>query len=435
MNDRVQALLGDPALGELIARLDRRLAKNPQASGTITIKNPTPPTIEAVTSLLGKPPRPGGPLRVNLRELDDVVRHSGVADGLTSAITILLGRPPRHVAIEQQRETDAWLALPGEIAWETTDQLSLVSFAEMICRDGTLRRAARGDLDEGRRLLGRLVDCCSQLPLDAPTPLPVFATRVLGDSHGLDAQRPLCGLVIRAIGQTIVEPLEAPPTSQREWWNRVNVIADELSSTVLVLNLRCVGDGLIDRTLNAHAEIGEPCRLTFRQLRLHPPRFEPATVLPNVGGDVFVCENPSVLAAAADRLGRRSSPLICIEGQPSHAAAGLLAALHRDGISLAYHGDFDRVGLQIVEQMRTRFQATPWRMSANDYAEYADESTPAFTGPVPETTWDDELKATIEQHMRVVFEEQVIDGLMRDCAGDDRLLPSGSDVNETNHHS
>ena len=31
---------------------------------------------------------------------------------------------------------------------------------------------------------------------------------------------------------------------------------------------------------------------------------------------VFVCENPSVVAAAADRLGRRCRPLLCTEGSP-----------------------------------------------------------------------------------------------------------------------
>lgn len=415
MSDRVRALLGDPALRELVTRLDRRLAKRPEISGTITIKNPTPPTSEAVTSLLGKPPRPGGPLRVSLSELDDAIRHSGMADGLISAITILLGRPPRHAAIEQQKATHAWAALANTIDIGANDQAAFASFAETICRDGTLRRAARGNLDEGRRLLGQLCACLSRLPLLEPTPLPIFATQIIGNSHALDAGRPLSGLVIRAIGQMLADPSGPIPVNQRARWNQANVIADELSSTVLVLNLRCVGDGLIDRVLNAHVEVGEPCRLTFRQLRLHPPRFDPATVSPEPESTVFVCENPSVLAAAADRLGRQSLPLICIEGQPSHAAAKLLGPLRKAGIVLRYHGDFDRVGLQIVEQMQTRFGAIPWRMSTKDYAENVIRSAPPFAGTVPEISWDDELKPMIEQHMRIVFEEQVIDTLMTDC--------------------
>ena len=60
---------------------------------------------------------------------------------------------------------------------------------------------------------------------------------------------------------------------------------------------------------------------------------------------VWVCENPSVVEEAAEKLGARCAPLICVEGRPSVAATPLLGALSRCGTELRYHGDFDWSGL------------------------------------------------------------------------------------------
>lgn len=413
MSDRLKSLLGGPLFAELIAKLDRRLAKRPEIAGAIVLREPTPETREAIMSLLGKPPKPTGTLRVSLPELDEVIRDTGAAAGLIDAITMLLGRPPQHAAIEKRKQADAWSGLAESI--DHSDEATR-DFTQTICQDGTLRRAARGSLDHGRQLIEHLVACVAELPLADPTPLPIFATRVLGDAHGLDAGIPLTALLMRAIAQVVVDDPTLADGHPRMVWNAVNVVADELSSTVLVLGLFGTGDGLIDHTLCQHARAGEPCRLTFRQLRLHAPLFTPPTVSKSCDGVVFVCENPSVLAVAADRLGANSRPLICIEGQPSHAAAGLLGSLQGSGVSLRYHGDYDRSGLQIAAQMQTRFAAQPWRMSASDYEPNITDNAPSFKGEVPETLWDPALAGIIEDRRRVLLEESVIDGLMSDLA-------------------
>ncbi|MEX1027241.1 MAG: hypothetical protein WD049_04440 [Candidatus Paceibacterota bacterium] len=66
------------------------------------------------------------------------------------------------------------------------------------------------------------------------------------------------------IDEAFVGKLEGPviaQENQRAISSQMNVVLDELSSTVLVLNLPCQGDGLLGRTLAAHAALGEPCRL------------------------------------------------------------------------------------------------------------------------------------------------------------------------------
>lgn len=82
---------------------------------------------------------------------------------------------------------------------------------------------------------------------------------------------------------------------------------------------------------------------------------------------VYVCENPAVVAAAAERLSAGCAPLVCVEGQPKAAAHRLLGQLVEAGARLLYHGDFDWPGLAIANQLFNRHGATAWRFQAAGY--------------------------------------------------------------------
>ena len=77
--------------------------------------------------------------------------------------------------------------------------------------------------------------------------------------------------------------------------------------------------------------------------------------------DVFICENPAVLEAAAKRLGPACPPLLCTEGHLAPAARALLRALRERGARFRYHGDFDWGGIQIANSVFALINATPWR--------------------------------------------------------------------------
>lgn len=93
------------------------------------------------------------------------------------------------------------------------------------------------------------------------------------------------------------------------------------------------------------------------------------------GRPVYVCENPNIVAIAADRLGPHCAPLICTDGMPAAAQRTLLTQLARAGARLLYHGDFDWPGLRIANLVIRSFRAEPWRLGAGDYAEHADTAT------------------------------------------------------------
>ncbi len=185
------------------------------------------------------------------------------------------------------------------------------------------------------------------------------------------------------------------------------MLCDELSSTVTVLGLTSNGGGLVDETFALHAAAGEPLRLTLSQLFHHPPRFMKCVEEP-----IFVCENITVLAAAASRLGPGSRPLICTDGQPSLAAILLLESLAREGAELYYHGDFDWPGLHIARRVMDRTDARPWRFGAADYLEAP--AGPPLKGKAANAPWDDRLASTMERRGVAVHEELVLEELLFD---------------------
>jgi uncharacterized protein (TIGR02679 family) len=158
--------------------------------------------------------------------------------------------------------------------------------------------------------------------------------------------------------------------------------------------------------LSAARAAGEPCVLTLRQLRRHES--------PVPAGLVRICENPVVVAAAADELGDSCPPLVCGGGRPSAAVWRLLSLLAAGGATFAYHGDFDWGGIAIAASVHERIGFLPWRFDAAAYR--AVPTSAPLTGQPRQTCWDPELAVAMERRGARVEEELVLPELIADLA-------------------
>ncbi|MER7169649.1 TIGR02679 family protein, partial [Micromonospora sp. NPDC000207] len=358
--DRLRRQLGGPATARLILRLRRRIARGQPLAGSLTLAEPTPEERRAVEGLLGRPPGRGGSLTVNLDELDRVLRRSGLHPaGLAAAVQTLTGTVP---VLADLRAAEA-VSLRTALAPLTALGERRTELAPWCADAGTtalLRRLA-GTPQTATRLTADLVAVLDVLPAGRE-PLARLAARTTGDAHALDPDRPLATLVRSAIRSCWwgSGPLPESAAAQRRMlWFAAGVLLDELSSTVLALNLPTLPGCRLHRLAGSAAAAGEPVVLTLRQLTRDEPHFAAVPV--------FVCENPTVLAAAADRFGSGCPPLVCVAGQPSTAALRLLTALTGAGAALRYHGDFDWGGLRIANLLHARVPWQPWRYRAEDY--------------------------------------------------------------------
>lgn len=424
-SDDPRRALADPAYRPLWDAARARLERN-----GVTISNRpvmvdvTGEARRAIAGLTGRSPAGTDPLAIRLDRLDEVLRNGAAGIGLVALLEQIDGPVVDRRAVRARRRatvSSSWAALTGHPA--TRLHPGLDEWLEGLRASGSALRTA-GSLDQLEPLVRRALDVTTHLPADH-VPLAVFAAQVTGDAHALDRSTPLGSLVTGAldhidapdrIATAADDPDDTDPTtgatrSWRDAWARVGVVCDDVSPSVLVLNLVPVDPdvGPVAGALDAHRRAGLPLRLTLRQLRAEPLRV-PANLV------VHSCENPSVVAHAAATLGDRSAPLICTDGQPNSAVDELIGQLTVAGVTVRHHGDFDWGGIAIANTLIARHRVEPWRFTTSDYLDAADRAqVPLGQPPNPVTaSWDTELVPTMRQVARCLFEEQVIDLLLDD---------------------
>jgi uncharacterized protein (TIGR02679 family) len=268
--------------------------------------------------------------------------------------------------------------------------------------------------DQARLLLAQVAAVLRRLP-SRGVPIGRLAAECCGDAHALDEGRPAGTLALSAVRALTGLPFAAEGTSdtRRAAWGAVGVHLDELSSLALCLGVPGDTRTALGRTLASYREAGQPAVLTLRQLRCHDEPLHAARVR--------VCENPVVVAAAADELGARCQPLVCVGGQPSAAGWRLLELLAAGGAAFDYHGDFDWGGVRIANAVRHRVNWRPWRYDHVAYQAAVSTAQPlaALAGLVGEpaaTPWDPQLAAVMRHRNIRIEEELTLDLLLQDLS-------------------
>jgi uncharacterized protein (TIGR02679 family) len=401
----------DPARARLLDAARRSLeSSGADLSKTVSVDHPSEAERTLIIAMTGSH-RPAGTtrLRISLRELDEAIR----ADTSMTLIALLerLGPPVRNrpgerarlntaraTALDQARTSPLHLTRPWYGQW-----------LHDLETDGTLTSLVRtGDvhlLGQARRVL-EILD--ARLPGAHPIPLPGLSAQATADTKSLS--RPgLSGLVLRALAVASGSARPVTTEARRELWDAFDIIVDDLSSQVLVLNLRSGGSGL-GRWLREAAEDGTPFVITLHQLISYPITHRP--------GVVHVCENPAVLRRAATELAERCPPLICTQGWPSTAFQRLARTITGHGVSLRYHSDFDWDGIAMTGKILSQHPSSTWRMTAGDYlAGLRQEGAPVeLKGNPSATAWDPALEEAMRSHGCAVYEESVADSLIADLA-------------------
>jgi uncharacterized protein (TIGR02679 family) len=301
--------------------------------------------------------------RVARRRLEDVLR----ADLLAGLAAV-----PPHVADRVDTET----------VWDR------------LTRAGVLARlAGRAD---AATLLRQATAVLTALP--APGRRIDRRTLVPGAPHAVDEGTPLAWLVLALAGQS--------GRRTRAAWDALGVDIDDLTGGLLTLGMHPAG-----WSVPAGAVLTLPPRELAAVTWPAPPDRQ---------GWVFVTENPSVVAAATDRV--RADPqasvrLLCTVGTPSAVEAAAVAALADAGWSVAVRADFDAAGLFHVRTLLAACPAAvPWRMGTTTYLDAA-RSFPGgeqVAVTAAESPWDANLGPAIAASGVLVFEEDVLDLLLGD---------------------
>lgn len=438
MTPQARAWLRQPALARLWDRLRDRLERNGlEVRGRLRLDSVTDTEREALELLMGRPypasTVAGGAVSITLADLDGQLRSGAAESGLVDVVEELRGPLRNRPAIRDARRAATetiWAAAHQALQSRGLDQTHWARpWLDEVKRGGALSRLEPA---HAARLIVQAIDVMAALrtvrerspeglsgsgssgPAAYGTALwgrGELAERVTGTAHGLDDDTLLAKVVLRALArdQNVEPPRDA--RSRRELWEAVGVATDHVSSTVLTYGLTPLGDEWPARLLRERTLAGSETHLTLRDLHRMTWRLPPNT-------EVFVCENPRIVEAAADA--GRSRPLVCVSGNPTTTALTLLDALAAAGARLAYRGDFDWPGISMANRMISRYAARPWRMSAVDYEEHVvtarDRGTPLqpLAGIPVEAAWDPELTPAMVAFKAAVQEESALELILTD---------------------
>lgn len=391
--ERLERLLGGPALATLRERLRRRYEMG-RSNDAVTLATLSAEERRALEGLLGRRSRHAESMQLSITELSEVLARAGLAASLRDALEQLDG--PIHDIAGQRADK----ALRWEAAFAACKCAPLATLTTQNAGRGLVKRLCSADPGRGQLLLDAAASVIGALPASG-VPLSHLAAQVLGDSHALDEGRPVATLVVAALRGAGAD--ERP----REVWAKWGVLVSELSSPVLAFNLLARADSAGGRLVHQARECGEPLHLSLRTLMRAPPRWEVE------GREVFVCENPAVIAIAADALGKQCMPLVCTDGMPAAAQRTLLGQLAAANATLLYHGDFDWPGISIANYVMRSFDAKPWRFSAEDYVP---RSGRTLEGAPVTAHWDAALAPKMAKHGCALDEEAVAEALLSDLA-------------------
>jgi uncharacterized protein (TIGR02679 family) len=412
---RLQRLLGGERLASLRKRLRQRFerAAPDEPVESFRIGNLTAEEHATLASLQGRSARFSNSIQMDVRVVDAALRQAGIAASLRDALERLDG-PILNIATVRSQLEVLW----SEVI-DSCDHAGLVEFLRAPTGIGLLKRLTGQNAEAATQLRRRAEAVLQCLPANGITRAQL-AANVLGNAHALDNGQATATVVLAVWRQVIAPARDAEdvlPDSQdeganqhesrdertRDVWAGAGVLVNELARPALFLNLP--GD-----TNDAQAA-GEPGYASLRSLLRSPPRWTVA------GRSIFVCENPNLLAIAADELGPRCAPMVCTEGMPAAAQRTLLTQLARAGARLRYHGDFDWPGLRIGNHVMREYGAQPWRFGAVDYTaavQAAPRPGHRLTGPEVIASWDEAVASAMQTHQLAIAEEAVAASLLQD---------------------
>lgn len=392
-------------------------------AGTLKVTAPQPAADRAAaTGLLGGHAlRPGQSRTVVLKDLHKklTVRGPHLTPGAVAAHAT--GRPLAVKAREQTRRDAAVAALRAQL---DAAQALLPDHAHdrvlpdvwpVLQQSGWVSRLLK-DADPA----GLLREACWVLAA-LPVPGRRLDRRVLvaGRPHALDDGTALSGLVFALTGVAGRRPRHA--------WDALGVDIDNLTGGLLALGIAPEG---------WHLPPGAVVTLPPRELS--DVRWPvPATQ----GGWVFVTENPSVVAAAADLVrentatsdglavasasstaGGQTTRLLCTVGTPSAVETAAVGRLAAAGWNVAVRADFDPAGLAHVRALLAAAPtALPWRMDVAAYEQSVAatprasfKAAPALSLDPSATPWAPALAAAMAAHGVPAFEEDLLPRLLDD---------------------
>jgi uncharacterized protein (TIGR02679 family) len=418
LDNRIERLLG----GQDRLRLRQRLRKHYERYGdqavtrSLQLSDLNQTEIDTINRLIGRRTSTARSVRLDIAQIDATLQEAGLCASLRIALEKLDG-PISHLTELRKTAQIDWLALIEQ----PNRYERLRSWLQTPSASALLKRLTQQNTALAEKFLSDTEAVLRRLPAPGIA-RSQLAAQELGNAHALDKGQPIASLVLSAwrhtesvefasivadtqeqLSQLLNENESDNDERTRDVWARAGVLVNELARPALTLNLNISG---------SNVQLGEPAYFSLRYLLRTT-----ANQWVFSGQDIFVCENPNLVAIVADALGANCAPLVCTDGMPAAAQRTLLDRLAHAGARLHYHGDFDWPGVRIANFVLRSWSAQPWQMHAQDYETAVARITHRsrdLTGSDVIAQWDSNLALMMKKYGLTLAEEAVAEYLIAD---------------------
>ncbi|WP_425060407.1 hypothetical protein SCACP_11020 [Sporomusa carbonis] len=240
---------------------------------------------------------------------------------------------------------------------------------------------------ENQSLFTITLNALSQLP-DSYERLPLFAGRITGNPHALDADTPAGRLFLEAlklISHKRCRPdhgqpsLRSPAEEEAELLYSFHLLRDDLQNFVTCSGLtafKTFTTGSRELVYWREAWLaGAVLNIPLRELvnLSHIVPAGPQASSPSASRkNVYIVENAGIFSTIIDYFTANSlplPPLLCTHGNFKLASWAAIDRLTAGNCTLYYSGDFDPEGLLMADRLLSRYpnQVKLWRYSLDDY--------------------------------------------------------------------
>lgn len=191
--------------------------------------------------------------------------------------------------------------------------------------------------------------------------IPVFASNITGNPHGLDKST-VCGKLFIML-LCYMKNVKVPQNSEElaEMYYSYNLLIDDVSNMVLCKNINGYtkkmetmenGQKYMQHPgLSGFAKCKEPIYLNLYNLSNIDFLNQP-----NAYDKVVIMENPAVFMEVSERCSKKDFPLVCTYGQVKLSGLLLLDMLVEQNYTIYYSGDIDPEGIQIADKLKNRYK-------------------------------------------------------------------------------
>ena len=355
LNEAIKYFKNNEGYNRLFKAMKNKYISLGEIKGNIIITKPTSPEKQYLSGLMKKDYSKNSTISINLKKFKQIIDESKF-EGI-DLIELLKGYFNEDILTKKQNikkyQNDLQLFWEEILKQNEGTYIYNYLIKSIDNKDSLYQNVKKYYNKKEKTLKEQLLNACKCINLlpKKLTRIPVFASTILLNPHGLDKKN-LCGKLFVSLlcyTKNVAYPKNSEELS--ELYYNSNLLVDDISSIVLCKNIEAFTKNEKHAGLSGFYKYNEPVFLTLYNLINFKCIDEE-----NPYKTVIILENPAVFMGIAQKCKVKDFPLICTYGQVKLAGIMLIDLLINAGYKIYYSGDLDPEGIQIADRLKQRYK-------------------------------------------------------------------------------